>query len=148
MGNTNLPDETVIKFSKKKVLALLLAICTLWADYAFWKMTHGFWSCLRAVVILLIGLFLLYISVKELLLIRKTQLVIGAKGIIDNQGNFYAWTDIDQERIVRSGEHTHALVFIVNGSFNITIDVSELTKDADELALLLKDYRQMAGISS
>lgn len=125
MANTKLPDETVIRFSKKKVFALLLAICTLWADYAFWKMTHGFWSFLGALLILLVGLFLLYMAVTELLLMRKTQLVVGAKGITDNRGNFYAWADIDQERIVRSGEHTHALVFIANGSFNITIDVSE-----------------------
>lgn len=139
-----LPEQTVIKFSKIKIVIFLLFAGILAAGFLFFHEAHNFLTYLRAVIFLLLGTVLSVLSFIEMIQLGKTQMIIGVKGITDSEGKFYSWQNISGEKLEKrgSGKVTYHLYF--NTPEHVRkLHLNELNKSPGQIMSLIKQYREM-----
>jgi hypothetical protein len=139
------PDQIIFRYSKtKKTFGFLLAVGVAVAAYILWNTANSTGSYITAFVISIIAVFFLYMTSSEMLSLGKPKLIVSFKGITTNEGTFYGWSEISNERVERTGEHTHALFFTVKAHepYNVKTDISELTSSPEVIAKIVKQYRE------
>jgi hypothetical protein len=144
-----LPQQTILRYSiVDKTLALLLAAGLVAVAVILWKIAHSTATYIAAVVVTLAAVFMLFMTIRDMLGLGRPRLIISLKGITTDNGTFYEWEAVSDERVERTGEHRYALVFTVNGwpTFTMRTDVSELTMSPEKITDLVKQYHEASTI--
>lgn len=142
-----LPDRIVFRYSIfKKLLGFLVAALLLMCAVMLWNNANGTGSYIIATIVTLAAAFSFFMNTREILGLRKTRLILDAKGVTNAEGQFYAWGTIHNPRVEYTGSRFHSLLFTVQARqpYNVNIDVSELGKSPDEIAELVKQYRELS----
>ncbi len=145
-----LPPQTILRYSViKKLFGFLIAVFLVVAAYILWQAAHGALRVVAAVVVSLVGVFLLYMSLREIPGLRKPQLILSFEGITNAHGRVYAWGTIQNPRVEYTGGRYHSLLFTVQAHqpYQVKIDVSELTQSPDAIAQLVKAYREAGSLA-
>jgi hypothetical protein len=142
-----LPDQIIFRYSIfKKLLGFLLAVFLLVTAFFLWRAAHGTVGYIVAFVVSLAAVFAFLMIMREMVSLRKPRLILSLKGVTDDKGVFYDWGTISNERVAYAGSRYHALFFTVQAlpqSYNVKIDVSELTQSPGKIGELVKQYHEL-----
>jgi hypothetical protein len=122
----------------------ILATGLAFGAFMLGKVAQGLVDYLVVSMVSAIAIFLLWMSLSEIIAAGKSQLILSAKGITTNGGNFYDWNAITNERVERTGEHIYKLIFTFEAyyTYNVRTDVSKLTETPDAIGNLVRQYRE------
>src|SRR4051812_40017081 len=96
-------SEIIIKFSKWKILWFTAMALVVIGGVLSLLQGGSIVKYIMSVVIVIIGAMLVYQEYWNLLILNKPQLIISNKGITANDGEFYGWHDIFNEKLVPLG---------------------------------------------
>ena len=140
----DLPDQTVIKFSKLKWLwfgAMVLVL--IWGLVTLIK-GEGIIQHIMAIACLLISGLVVYMEVPDIRLINKSRTILSVQGITDSEGQFYPWSAVSGEKIAAVGNYkpNYFLSFSASGRKRM-LHLSGLDKSPAQIMSLVKQYRQL-----
>jgi len=140
----SLPPETIIKFSKWKVLWFITMVLVVIACIISIIQGGSILKYIMSFIGVLIGTAIAYFEYWDLLIINKPQLIISTKGIQANDGTFYEWDIIKNEKIVPLGsvKPTYFLWFETPEG-NRKLHLYNLNKLPDQIMELIRQYREM-----
>ena len=138
----DIPPESIIKFSKWKVVWFAAMILVMVGGIISLLQGGNIISYVMAVFAIAFGATSTYIEFWDLLIINNPQLIISIDGIKTNDGKFYEWNKISNEKLQPLGSVKPAwfLWFEAPGG-NRKLHLNGLDKTPEEIMKLVKEYK-------
>jgi len=138
----DIPPESIIKFSKWKVVWFAAMIFVMVGGIISLLQGGSIISYVMAVFAIAFGITSTYVEYWDLLLINKPQLIISIDGIQTNDGKFYEWNKISNEKLQPLGSVKPAwfLWFETPGG-NHKLQLNGLDKTPEQIMNLVKEYK-------
>ena len=139
-------DEVIIKFSKWKLVWFTAMVLVVIGGIFSLLQNGGVIKYVISIVSLIISALLAYQEYWYLLELRKRQIVISINGITARDGEFYAWQEVSNEKLVQVGsvKPTWFLWFETPGR-NRKLHLDGLDRTPEQIMALIKTYRQAAS---
>jgi hypothetical protein len=141
-----LPDQTILKYSKMQMaFEFILATGLAYGAFMLSEVAHDIVAYLVVGLVSAIAILFFWVSLSEMIVAGKSQLILTAEGITISGQDFYDWNIITNERVERTGQHIYMLIFTVEAyyPYNVRTDISKLTKTPDAIANLVRQYRDV-----
>ncbi|WP_374951052.1 hypothetical protein [Mucilaginibacter sp.] len=137
-----LPDEVIIKFSNWKIVWFIAMVGVFISGIVSLIEGGSMIKYVMALVCIAIGSVSAYVEYWDMLIINQPQLIISSRGITANDGEFYGWDDIVNEKIMPLGSIKPAwfLWFETRGR-NRKLHLGGLEKRPEEIMELISHYR-------
>jgi hypothetical protein len=140
--NSTLPSQTVIKYSRVKILWFVAMILVAIGGIASLIQGGSIIKYMMAVFCVLIGAWLAWREYEYLPLLNIPQLVISSSGIQTSDGDFYPWQNITNLKVMPMGspKPTWFLLFDApTGTRKLHLD--GLNRSPQQIAELIRQYR-------
>jgi len=139
-------DEVIIKFSKWKLVWFTAMVLVVIGGIFSLLQNGGVIKYVMSIVSLIISALLAYQEYWYLLELRKRQIVISINGITARDGEFYAWQEVSNEKLMQVGsvKPTWFLWFETPGRSR-KLHLDGLDKSPEQIMALFKTYRQAAS---
>lgn len=143
-----IPDQTIIKYSKFKVLWITTMMLVVLFGVVSIIKGGSILKYVMAVVCVLTGSLIVWMEFPMVMSLNKPRLIIGNKGITDSEGQFYQWEVITGEKIVSVGSYkpTYSLQFKTTESVR-KLHLGGLNYTPQQIMELIKKYRERGRLA-
>lgn len=145
----SIPEVTIIKFSKSKILPVLMWFTIFCSGFVFLYKAESIIEYLIGGAFILAGGFFSYLSVFELSKINKPRITLSAEGIRCSDEILLTWNMITDEKLKLSGSSkpTYYLSFNIPEGTRL-VSLYELNRKPQEIMELISYYRAIGQVNS